>query len=585
MRALRTTRAVRWASLLAVIALVVAACGGGEGGDTTTSTEAPAPTTTEAPEPAPTTTAPAPVEGDCPDAFCVKYNIHPDAAWADGMPVTATDFAFTYDTIMNDQLDITSREGYNKMTGYEVVDDKTFLAIFGELYAPWQTLFPQVLPMHELEGKPFNSYWDDRITLGSGPFVMPEGSWVKDERIVLERNTAYWASEERLSGEALGDVQTMNIVFLEDSQTQVQALKGQEIDMFYPQPQVSLVEEVDAIEGVEWEAGLGPIWEHFDFNHDDPLLAEKYVRQAIAQGIDRDSIVEAIVRPIAANAEPLGNTIWMNGTANYVDHFNSVYPYDPAAAEAILVDNGCTKGGDGVYECGGARMSFNWTTTAGNEGRELQFALAQANLAEIGIEVNAAFGPASEVFADEYIFGDSTVWQIFNFAWVGSPDPAGGNTIYYCEGGAPSGFGDINVTRYCNDEMEALVRATDTEVDPAARAELYNQADAIYLGDIATIPMYQKPTFFAWNAAISGPKDNSTQWGPFWNIGAWTGKELITFGADQQPESMNTFEPDGNLFAAGLVATAVLEGAYGVTPDFRYVPQLITDAEPIVPAG
>jgi hypothetical protein len=189
------------------------------------------------------------------------------------------------------------------------------------------------------------------------------------------------------------------------------------------------------------------------------------------------------------------------------------------------------------------------------------------------------------VFADEFIFGDSTVWQMFNFAWVGSPDPAGGNTIYYCEGGAPSGFGDINVTRYCNDEMEQLVRATDTEVDPAARAALYNQADALYLEDVATIPLYQKPTFFAWNSSISGPQDNATQVGPFWNVGAWTGKELITFGADQQPESMNTFEPDGNLFAAGIVATAVLEGAYTVLPDFSYSEQLITSAEPIVPAG
>ena len=48
---------------------------------------------------------------------------------------------------------------------------------------------------------------------------------------------------------------------------------------------------------------------------------------------------------------------------------------------------------------------------------------------------------------------------------------------------------------------------------------------------------------------------------------------------------MNTLEPDGNLFAAGLIATAVLEGAYTIAPDFSYVEQLITSAEPIVPAG
>lgn len=571
---------LRWASVLAVLSLVIAACAGATGSTTTTESETP--TTTVAQDTS--TTEFQADEGDCPDAFCVLYHIHPDAAWSDGTPVTADDFGFTYETIINPVLDITSRDGYDKMTGYEVVDDKTFLAIFGEVYAPWRTLFsaPGVMPKHALEDQPFNAIWDHMIEVGSGPFVMDE--WVLDERITLSRNPNYWASEDRLSGSPLGDVQTINIVFLEDSQTQIQALRGQEIDMFYPQPQVSLVEEVASIDGVEWEAGLGPIWEQVSFNHSHPLLAQQFVRQAFAMGIDREAIVDVVVRSLAPDAEVLNNTVWMVGTSYYEDHF-SQYPYDPAAAEALLVDNGCTRGGDGIYECGGERLSFTWATTAGNEGRELQFELAQANLAEIGIEVNAAFGPASEVFADAFLYGDSSVWQLFNFGWVGAPDPVGGNTVFYCEGGASSGFGDLNVTRYCNDEVEALIRQTDTEVDPAVRADLYNQADIIYLDDVAVIPLYQKPTFFAWNSAIQGPKDNSTQFGPFWNIGSWTGQDVVTFGADQQPESMNIWEPDGNLFAANLVAAAVLEGAYGVAPDFSYVPQLVESAEPIVPSG
>jgi peptide/nickel transport system substrate-binding protein len=574
-RALRTKRVARWASLLAVLALVAAACGG----DTATTTTVEESTTTSGPtETTPTTAPPETVEGDCPDVFCVKYNIHPDATWADGTPVSADDFAFTYETIMNDQLEILSREGYNQITGYEAVDEKTIVFAFSAIYAPWQSLFqqPGVLPKHVLEGQPFNEVWDDMITLGSGPFTMVE--WVLDERIVLERNPDYW-------GDASGDVQTVNIVFLEDSQTQVQALRGQEIDMFYPQPQVSLVEEVDAIDGVEWEAGLGPIWEHFDFNFDDARLQNLYVRQAIAQGINRDAIVETVVRPIAVDAEPLGNSVWLNTSAYYEDHFNERFPYDPAAAEALLVDNGCTKGADGIYECGGERLSFTWATTAGNEGRELQFELAQADLAAVGIEVTPKFGPASEVFADDHIYGGADQWQVFNFAWVGSPDPVGGNTLYYCEGDAPNGFGSSNNLRYCNEEVDALIKETDSIVDPAERAATYNEADDLWLANVPMIPMYQKPTFFAWNSSIIGPQDNATQIGPAWNIGDWTGKEVVIFGADQQPLTMNTWEPDGNLFAAGMVATAVLEGAYTITPDFQYVPQLITSAEPIVPAG
>lgn len=578
MRALRTKRVARWASLLAVLALVVAACGG----DTATTTTEGGATTTEAPsEPTTTAAPPSTVTGECPDAFCVRYNIHPDAAWADGTPVTADDFVFTYETIINPVLDITTTEGYDQITGYEIVDDKTVVFAFGAIYAPWQSLFSAVMPKHELENQPFNAIWDDTITLGSGPFTFVE--WVPDEHILLQRNPDYWASEDRGSGMPLGDVQEIQVVFIEDSQTMVQALRGQEVDFINPQPQVTLIEDVSGIDGVEYEASLGPVWEHFDFNHDDPRLQNQFVRQAIAQGINRDAIVETVVRPLNPDATPLGNSIWMSTSAYYEDHFNERFPYDPVAAEALLTDNGCVKGGDGIYECDGERLSFTWTTTAGNEGRELQFELAQADLAAIGIEVTAKFGPASEVFADAYINGGADQWQVFNFAWVGSPEPAGGNTLYYCEGANTNGFGDINNLRYCNEEVDALVKSTDSIVDPAERAAVYNQADDLWLAEVPMIPMYQKPSFLAWDAAITGVVPNANNITDTWNVGAWGGQERVVFGAEQQPESMNNWEPDGNLLATSFWFTPVIEGAYKVTPDGRYEPWLIESAEAIVP--
>ena len=119
--------------------------------------------------------------------------------------MTAQDFVFTYETIVDPSLDIVSREGYHLITGYEVVDDKTVVFAFDEIYAPWQTLFSSVLPAHILEGEPFNTVWDDAISMGSGPFTFVE--WVPEERITLARNENYW-------GDASGDVQTLNVMFL-----------------------------------------------------------------------------------------------------------------------------------------------------------------------------------------------------------------------------------------------------------------------------------------------------------------------------------------------------------------------------------
>jgi peptide/nickel transport system substrate-binding protein len=275
----------------------------------------------------------------------------------------------------------------------------------------------------------------------------------------------------------------------------------------------------------------------------------------------------------------------LNTSAYYQDHFNESFPYDPAAAEGLLIENGCVKGDDGIYECGGQRLSFTWSTTPGIEGREIQFDLVQADLAAIGIELTAKFGPASQLFVDEYFYGGADQWQLFNFAWVGSHDPVGGNTLYYCEGTAPNGFGFLNNLRYCNEEVDALVKQTDSQVEPAERAATYNEADALWLASIPLVPLFQRPTFFAWNSIIIGPEDNPTQIGPFWNIGEWSGKDDVIFGAHEVPVTLNVAEQDGDRLVADLVNAAVLEGAFTVTPDFQYEPQLVTSAETIITAG
>jgi peptide/nickel transport system substrate-binding protein len=560
------------AVFLAVSVMLAVACTG-EAESTTTiapvsTTTLPEATTT----PAPTTTT----AGACRDTFCVRYNIRPEAAWADGTPVTAADFVFTYETIVDPSLDIVSREGYHLITGYEVVDDKTVVFAFDEIYAPWQTLFSSVLPAHILEGEPFNTVWDDAISMGSGPFTFVE--WVPEERITLARNENYW-------GDAAGDVQTLDVMFLGGEDVQVDALGDGEVDMIYPQPYVSLMDEIDGIGHIDSVTGLGPVWEYFGFNQDDPRLQNLFIRQAIAQGINRDAIVEEVVRPITPDGQLLGNAVWLNSSVYYQDHFNGLYTYDPIAAEALLTDNGCVEGEDGIYECGGERLSFSWATTSGNEARDVHFEMAQADLAAIGIEITPSFGPTSELLQTNNLQGGADVWQVTNLAWVGSPDPSWGNSRFYCQGNALNGFGELNFFRYCDEEVDALIRQTDVIVDPDERAATYNQADELWLGAIPMIPMYQRPTLLAWDSVIQGPGANPSEIGPFWNIADWSGKEEVTFGANMQPGSMNVFEPDGNQRESIFIANAILQGAFTITPDFEYAPLLVESADPIVNEG
>jgi peptide/nickel transport system substrate-binding protein len=51
--------------------------------------------------------------------------------------------------------------------------------------------------------------------------------------------------------------------------------------------------------------------------------------------------------------------------------------------------------------------------------------------------------------------------------------------------------------------------------------ELGNQIDQMITEDMATIPLYTKPTFIAYRNTFAGIKDNSTLEGPFFNANTW----------------------------------------------------------------
>jgi len=563
-------RPARWGLLLVVLAMLAAACGGGEDPDEAEAGETAAPGGTEAAagseQPASgsvaggtvvfganeepdvlnanvtagnlfgtgiiTTTmfrpaymltpdfeyVPDLIDGEAEvteDPFTVTYHIKEDAVWSDGTPVSSDDFEFTWQTMVNPDFDITSRTGYELITEAVKEDDKTITFAFSELYAPYRELFSTaggtgVLPKHALEGEDFDNVWNEAIVnpetgepIANGPFIFSE--WNQGQDLTVVRNEEYWGEPAHLD--------SIVFRFLEDSNTQVQALRGGEVDMLYPQPQLDLLEQLRSIDGIEVEVNAGTVYEHIDFNFAVPPLDEKFVREAIALGIDRAAIVDAIIAPIQPDAEVLQSVTYVVNQPQYEPHFDQ-YAYDPGAAVALLEDNGCTRGADDIFVCDGERLSFRYTTTAGNEARELQLQIIQAQLADIGIEIEAATAPPADVFTNILPAGSEGAWDIGNWAWIGSPNPGGNIPIFSCDG-------DQNYQSYCDEAVTEQLEESNNIIDPAARAALFNEIDAAIAEDVPLLPLYQKPTIFAWNESIQGPQDNPTNQGPTWNVEDW----------------------------------------------------------------
>ncbi|HUH06426.1 MAG TPA: peptide ABC transporter substrate-binding protein [Egibacteraceae bacterium] len=450
------------------------------------------------------------------DPFAVTYRLRDEAVWSDGVPITAHDVLFTIETKLDERFDINSVAGFDliDLDATEVIDDKTIKVVFSEPFAPWRALFSTadgvILPRHALEGEDFNTIWNDGIVgadgepIASGPFKL--ASWTRGQQLVLERNEAFW-------GEPAG-LDQLVVRFMADSDTQVQALRGGEVDVLYPLPQPDLMDSLGGLDGVTLEVDHGPVWEHLDFNLVIPGLDQLAVRQAIAQAIDREAIAAQLIAPLAGGqADPLHSVIYVANQSEYEPHFDR-WRFDPDGAVRALEEAGCAKADDGIFVCDGVRLSFAYAATSGNQLRELQFEVIQAQLADIGIEVTPALGEPAEVYGSVLPAGPDGAWDLFVYAYSGSPDPFENNTLYRCGG-------EQNFTSYCDEEVTRLLDETEREPDAAERVRLYNEVDSLIAEDLPLLPLYQIPQPMAFRSDLSGPQNNTTQWGPLWNLEEW----------------------------------------------------------------
>jgi peptide/nickel transport system substrate-binding protein len=490
--------------------------------------------------------------------------------------VTADDFLFTLEAVVDPLNGAAETPGYDLITWEEVIDTKTVLFAFSEVYGPWQSLFEFVLPSHVLIGADSEDAPGFALTTTSGPFIVDE--WIEGERITLRRNDRYWSANDPLSGLPLGSVDLVHFVYPESTRDMMSDLEDGVIDVVNPRPLEWIVAEAQDVDGLSHQLAPGPFWDHVDFNHDDPLLSQKWVREVITLAIDRETILDETVRTVDSAAVVLDSTVSMTNSSVYEPHLS--HRYDPEAAEQILVDRFCVKDDDDIYSCQGRRMSFVWATTLGDEFRETQFELIQDALEAIGVELIGDFMTPSRLFSSEVFFGGPEMWQIINFSWKAAADPYLGNSTYFCEGSAPNGFGALNVNRFCNLDVDALIRSTASQADGSERSRIYNEADARYLGDLAMIPLYQKPAFIAWNTEISGPELNISRSTDLWNIAAWTGKEVVVIALESEPQVLNPVVPRDT--SEAMVLAALFSGAFGITPTMEFRPVLIESAETIV---
>jgi peptide/nickel transport system substrate-binding protein len=262
----------------------------------------------------------------------LTYHLNPKAKWNDGQQVSAQDMVFTLKTIMNKAWDskptgggIVTRTGYELINKTTVVNSKTVTMQFSKPFAGWKDLFSGalgILPKHALKGQDLTKVFINDLNnprngkpIASGPFMFK--SWAKGSQLSVVRNPTYWGKHKAY-------LNSVVFRFLTDTNTEIQQVRGGEVDAIYPQPQLPLA-DLRGASGLQVQSSLGAQYEHIDIQlgpKGNALAKNDWIRQALMMSIDRNEILKTLFAKLNPNLKPLDNVIYLNNQSTYQPHFN-----------------------------------------------------------------------------------------------------------------------------------------------------------------------------------------------------------------------------------------------------------------------
>lgn len=480
------------------------------------------------------------------DPQVVTYKIKPNVKWSDGEPWNCRDFYLAWlagsgkavvrgpdghpvqDADGNDLTYFKSAKnmGAERSTG-ECRDDLTFVETYSAPYVDWRRNYMQnaILPAHVLErqsglsdvtalgpkapqsdlkkaGDFWNSGWTGFNTdtmPASGPYQIessPPGG-----QTILERN-------EKWVGNPGGPDR---IVFtpVPSGAAAVQGLQNQEFSIVAPPADPVLAARLRDLsnQGVVFAARGGYSTESLNANVARPLFQDPVVRAAFAQCVDRNELVEKLVRGVIPQAQPLSSQAFLPGDPNYDDVYSDKMPADSRKAQQTLEKAGWVLGEDGVYYRGGERLSFA-IANDGSPTSKLAVQLVRTQCRQAGMEITDGATPGT--------FRDVLAKGTYDVALTtGSPIPRVSSMADRYES-----TGSQNNQNYNNPAVDDALGVAETQYDESTQTKALQKADQLVANDLVSLPLFEVPIMWSYSNTINNVYRHGSD-GVTWNANEW----------------------------------------------------------------
>ena len=389
--------------------------------------------------------------------------------------VTATDFEYSLNRLLNKQIASPGSWVLSKVEGFKAENDtifsiklkQPFPAFLGLLTMKYCSVVPKEIVEHY--GSDFRSH-----PVGTGPFKFKR--WEENIKLVFRKNNDYFELDE--DGKKLPYLEAVSITFLPDKQSEFLQFSQGNID-FVSGLDASYKDEILTANGqlrdlykndVNMIRGPYLNTEYLGFYMDSeiPEIQSERIRKAVNYGFDRKKMMIYLRNGVGI---PANGGFIPKGLPGYNETIG--FDFQPEKAKQLISQF--------KKETGIKNPEISITTIS----NYLSFCeYMQRELQKIGLIVNIDVMPAATL-KDAKANGKLAV---FRASWVADyPDAENYLSLYYSKNFAPNG---PNYTHFKDAQFDKLYEEAFTITDTEKREKLYAAMDNLIMKKAPVVVMF-----------------------------------------------------------------------------------------------
>ncbi|MBI1417043.1 MAG: ABC transporter substrate-binding protein [Limimaricola sp.] len=423
------------------------------------------------------------------DGLTVTLTLRDGIKFSDGSAITPEDVVFSLDRAINPDNGI-----WNFLvSSIDSVDSPDAKTVVLHLKHPDPAIIPAltvfntaIMPKAQFmasAGTTDKEKAEDFQThpVGSGPFVLQ--SWDRGSTMKLVRNPYYWDMGE--DGKPLPYLDGVTFEVIPDDATRILRLQSGEIDgaEFIPFARVS---ELKADPSINMQLFPSTKVNYITLNvrptvdgKENPLANVK-VRQAMNYALNKDAIIQIVTQGVGT---PM--TSFMSTATPLHSGDTPLFPYDPAKAKQLLAEAGYPNG-----------FKTSILALAGNQDDAGITTAMQQMFAAVGIDLEIK-QVDNATRTDLYRNGN---FDMRTGGWTDDIADPSEITSYF----AYSPVIEAMHSGWSNDEVNSLFEQSQSETDPAKRAQEYARIQEIYNSEGPTLPLFETPYPVALRKNVQG---------------------------------------------------------------------------------